>query len=115
MQAINTFSPARSAGTAALLSGVNPKNLILTLGAAVTIAQTGSAGEQAVALLVFALIAAIGPGVPVVIYVAMGERADRLLTDLRSWLARQNAAIMTVLCLVIAAKLIGDAVRGLTT
>ena len=39
--------------------GANPKNLILAVSGAATIAQTGiSGGEQAVAYLVFALIGA---------------------------------------------------------
>ena len=31
---------------------------------------------------------------------------------LRDWMAQHNAAIMAVLCLVIGAKLIGDAISG---
>jgi hypothetical protein len=33
---------------------------------------------------------------------------------LKRWLAAHNAAIMVVLCLVIAAKLIGDGITGLS-
>jgi hypothetical protein len=36
-------------------------------------------------------------------------RAKRVLDDLKLWMASHNAAIMAVLCLVIGAKLIGDA------
>ena len=62
MQAIDSFAPGKALGMGALLSGVNPKNLILTLGAATAIAQTGiEAGQQAVALGVFILIARSGP------------------------------------------------------
>jgi len=51
VQAIDTFSVPRAAGVAAMLSGVNPKNLLLTAAAAAAIAQTGaSTGDQAVAL-----------------------------------------------------------------
>ncbi len=42
------------------------------------------------------------------------ERADRFLGELKGWLAANNATIMAVLCLVIAAKVIGDAISGLT-
>ena len=37
-----------------------------------------------------------------------------VLAELKSWMAAHNAAIMAVLCLVIGAKLIGDAVTGLS-
>jgi threonine/homoserine/homoserine lactone efflux protein len=115
METIDGFTAPRSVGFGALLSGVNPKNLLLTVGAAAAIAQTGiSAGEQAVALAVFVVVGTLGPGIPVAIYFAMGERAERLLASLKEWMAAHNAAIMAVLCLIIAAKLIGDGVSGLS-
>jgi threonine/homoserine/homoserine lactone efflux protein len=114
MATIDGFTARRSVGLGALLSGVNPKNLVLTVGAAAAIAQTGiPAGEQAAALAVFILVATLGPGIPVAIYFAMGERAERLLEGLKAWMAAHNAAIMAVLCLVIAAKLIGDGISAL--
>jgi threonine/homoserine/homoserine lactone efflux protein len=114
MRTIDTFTPGRSAGIAAALSGVNPKNLVLTAGAAAAIAQTGvGAGQQAIALAVFILIGTLGPGIPVAIYFAMGDRAKHVLDELRDWMAANNAAIMAALCLVIGAKLIGDGITGL--
>jgi threonine/homoserine/homoserine lactone efflux protein len=114
MRTIDGFTASKSFGFGALLSGVNPKNLILTVGAAAAIAQTGvPAGEQAVALAVFVLVGTLGPGIPVAIYFAMGERAERLLEGLKLWMGAHNAAIMAVLCLVIATKLIGDGISGL--
>lgn len=114
MQTIDTFTASKALGFGALLSGVNPKNLLLTVGAAAAIAQTGvPAGEQAVALAVFIVVGTLGPGIPVAIYFAMGERAERLLDNLKAWMGAHNAAIMAVLCLVIAAKLIGDGIAAL--
>jgi threonine/homoserine/homoserine lactone efflux protein len=114
MEAIDRFTASRSIGFGALLSGVNPKNLVLTVGAAAAIAQTGiPAGEQAVALAVFIVVATLGPGIPVAIYFAMGDRAERLLEELKGWMAAHNAAIMAVLCLLIAVKLIGDGITAL--
>jgi threonine/homoserine/homoserine lactone efflux protein len=114
MQAIDTFAPGKALGMGVLLSGINPKNLILTLGAGAAIAQTGiESGQQAVALAVFILIGTLGPGVPVAIYFALGARAEHVLDELKGWMAGHNAAIMAVLCLVIGAKLIGDGVSGL--
>jgi threonine/homoserine/homoserine lactone efflux protein len=114
MQAIDTFAPGKALGMGALLSGVNPKNLILTLGAAAAIAQTGiDTGQQAVALAVFIVIGTLGPGLPVAIYFALGARAEQVLDELKRWMAGHNAAIMAVLCLVIGSKLIGDGISGL--
>jgi threonine/homoserine/homoserine lactone efflux protein len=114
MQTIDTFAPGKALAMGALLSGVNPKNLLLTLAAASAIAQTGiDAGRQAAALAVFVAIGTLGPGLPVAIYFVLGARAERVLDDLKLWMAAHNAAIMAVLCLVIAAKLLGDGISGL--
>jgi hypothetical protein len=84
------------------------------VAAAAAIAQTGiDTGEQAVALGVFVLVGTLGPGAPVAIYFALGRRAERMLDSLKTWMGAHNAAIMAVLCLVIGAKLVGDAISGL--
>ena len=116
MRAIDTFTPPRASGIAIALSAVNPKNLLLTVGAGAAIAQTGaSTGDQAVALAVFVLLGTLGPGIPVGIYFLMRDRASAILESMRGWMARENATIMAVLCLIIGAKLIGDAISGLAT
>lgn len=51
--------------------------------------------------------------VPVVIYFAMGKRSADPLAKLRDWMGQHNAVIMTVLCLIIGVKLIGDAISSL--
>jgi hypothetical protein len=115
MQAIDTFTTGKSFGFGALLSGVNPKNLALTIAAVTTIAQTGiSGGEAAGALAVFILVGSLTILAPVVIYFVMGAKAAVILDEVKSWMAAHNAAIMTVLLLVLGAKLIGDALGGLS-
>jgi threonine/homoserine/homoserine lactone efflux protein len=115
MQTIDTFTPVKATGMAVLLSGINPKNLLLTVGCAAAIAQTGvSAGDQAVALAVFVALGTLGVGAPIAIYFGMGDRATTILGALHDWMARENATIMAVLCLIIGAKLIGDAITALT-
>ena len=71
--------------------------------------------DQAVALAVFILIATLGVGAPVAIFFLMGERATKILGELHEWMTRENATIMAVICLIIGAKLIGDAIAGLTS
>jgi hypothetical protein len=65
-----------------------------------------------VAWVVFMVIAAVGVGAPVVIYFAMGARSEQILDRLKNWMARNNTAIMAVLCLIVGVKLIGDAISG---
>jgi hypothetical protein len=114
MATIDKTTPVTALGLAAALSGANPKNLLLAISGGAAIAQTGiSGGEQALAYLVFALIGTLGVGVPVGIYFALGQRSDKLLGGLKDWMTQHNAVIMTVLCLIIAAKLFGDAISSL--
>jgi threonine/homoserine/homoserine lactone efflux protein len=115
MGAIDKFKPGAALGAGALLTAVNPKNLLLAVGGAAAIAQTGISGaQQAIAYAVFAVIGTIGVAVPVVIYFAMGKRSADLLRNLKDWMAQHNAIIMAVLCLIIGVKLIGDAIGALS-
>jgi threonine/homoserine/homoserine lactone efflux protein len=114
MGAIDAFTPVKAGGSGVVLSALNPKNLLLAIGAGAAIALTGISGEeQAVAYAVFALIGTIGVAAPVVIYFLMGDRAPQMLAGLRTWMGRNNAVIMTVLLLVLGAKLVGDGIGGL--
>jgi threonine/homoserine/homoserine lactone efflux protein len=116
MGAIDRFTPPKALGAGAALSAANPKNLLLAVGAAAAIAQTGiSGGEQVLAYAVFALIGTVGVAAPVAIYFALGDRSGPILAGLKDWMARNNAVIMAVLCLVIGAKLVGDAITGLAS
>jgi threonine/homoserine/homoserine lactone efflux protein len=114
MQTIDRFTVGRSIAMGVALSGINPKNLLLTVAAAASVAQAGvSTSDEVVAMAVFVAVGTIGPGIPVAIYFAMGGRAARLLNELKAWLGTHNAAIMAVLLLVIGTKLIGDGISGL--
>jgi hypothetical protein len=116
MGAIDAFTSGKALAAGVLLSGLNPKNLLLGVGGAATIAQMNlSAGEEAVAYLVFALIATIGVAAPVVIFFALGDKAPALLDRMKTWMGQNNAVIMAILCLVIGVKLIGQALGGLTS
>jgi hypothetical protein len=116
MGAIDGFSAPKALGAGVILSGANPKNLLLAVAAAVAIAQTGISGsEQAISYLVFAAIGTVGVAVPVVIYFALGERAGPVLERLKSWMTQNNAVIMAVLLLIIGVKLVGDAISGFST
>ncbi|WP_407319707.1 GAP family protein [Isoptericola halotolerans] len=115
MAAIDGFTPAKALGLAVLLGVVNPKNLLLVVsgGTAIATAAGGDTSAQFVASVVFAVVASIGVAAPVVIYLSTGERAARLLDELKTWMIQQNATIMAVLLLVLGAKMIGDGISAL--
>jgi hypothetical protein len=115
MAAIDSFTTGRSLAVAALLAGVNPKNLALTVGAGLAIAQAGATGASAVvALIVFVVVASLSVAVPVVYYLAAGEGAKQTLDGWRSWLMANDSTVMTVLFVVLGFVLIGQAVSALS-
>jgi Sap, sulfolipid-1-addressing protein len=88
----------------------------LTIAAAAAIGQTGiSTGEAIGALAVFIAIGSLTILAPVVLYFALGARATVILEDVKNWMAVHNAAIMTVLLLLLGVKLIGDAIAGFSS
>jgi len=116
MQTIDTFTPGKSLGIGVVLSGLNPKNLALTIAAATVIAQAGiSHGQEAGALAVFILLGSLTILAPLGIYFALGPKATQILDGMKAWMSVHNAAIMTVLLLVLGAKLTGDAIGGLSS
>jgi threonine/homoserine/homoserine lactone efflux protein len=113
MRTIDEFTIAKAGGAGFALSALNPKNLLLTAAAAAEIAEVGlSAGREVALLLGFVLVASAGVLTPLVLALALGDRSRELLEGLRGWMARYSPVIMGLLCLVIGAKLIGDALSG---
>ncbi len=116
MQKVETFSPPKAAAVAFSFAAVKPKNLLLTVGAATAIAETGiGTAQQAGAMAVYVMLASVGVGFPIAVYFLMGDRAPGILARLRGWMVRENQTIVAVICILIAAKLIGDAITGLAT
>jgi threonine/homoserine/homoserine lactone efflux protein len=116
MSAVDAFTPMKAAGTGFALSGLNPKNVLLAAAAAAEIAEFAlSTGEQIGVLAVFVLIASVGVLTPVVLALALGDRSREPLDRVREWMARNNAVIMAVLFVLIGAKLVGDAISGLSS
>lgn len=116
MKAIDSFTPAKSAGLAALLAVANPKNLVLALGGAVSIASSdASTGGKTVAAALMVLIASLCTLLPLSVYFFGGQKSARVLGEWKAWMGRHNAAVMTVVLVVLGAKYVGDAISGLST
>jgi len=115
MGAIESFTFGKALGLGFLLSGANPKNLLMCLGAGTTIGAAHlSTGEDIVVVAIFTVLAASTVAVPVIGFLVARNRMEAPLTDLRGWLTQNNAAVVGVLLLVIGADLIGKGITGLT-
>ena len=116
MAGVDSFTPGKAFGLAVLLAAVNPKNLLLTVGAAAGLAQLGlSTGDAVGSIVVFVIVGSLTIAVPVVYYLVGGEHARTELDRMKSWLAVHNAAIMVVLFVVFGVDLIAKGVPPLST
>ena len=114
MAAIDHVTPVKAAGLGLLLSSVNPKNLLMIIGAATAVADAGlSTADEVVAVAVFSVIACSTVAVPVIAYLAARERMAPVLNELKEWLEANNVAVMSVLLLVIGVSLLGKGIGGL--
>ena len=87
----------------------------MSLAAGLSIAQAGlSAGQEAGTIVIYVVLAGATILGPLVVYLAMGQRAAESLGGWRTWLADNNATVMSVLLLVFAVVLIGQGISGLS-
>ena len=115
MAAIDDFNAVKSLGLAAALSGPNPKNLLLGIAAASTIASSSlSSTDKIVALVIYLVIASSTVVVPVMIYLILGDRVDEKLSAMKDWLVAYNDVVMAVLLLIFGFKLLGDGITILS-
>jgi threonine/homoserine/homoserine lactone efflux protein len=116
MGGIDMLTPGKALGLGVLLAGVNPKNLILTIGATTGVAQLGiSTGDAVVSLVVFVLIASVTIAGPVVYFLVGGEKAKTELDGMKGWLAAHNVAVMVTLFVVLGINLIAKGLPPLTS
>jgi len=116
MQSIESITPVRAFAIALLLAVVNPKNLILTAGAAAGVGQLDiDTSAAVVSIVVFVAIASVSIAAPVFLFLLGGERARAQLDELKDWLGRNNATVMSVLLLVFGVVLISKGLGLLST
>lgn len=113
---VESLSPTKAFGLAVVLAAVNPKNLILTLGAAAGLAQLGlSTSDAVVAIAVFVLIGSLTIVGPVLYALLGGAKARATLDSAKTWLTAHNAAVLAVLFLVFGVDMIAKGLPPLTS
>ena len=108
MSAIDSLTAARAFVLGFVLAAVNPKNLLLAIGAGSRSAMPRSrSARSSVVILIFVLLAASTVLIPVIAFLIAGDRLAHPLSELRVWLVANNATIMTILLLVLGVAVIG--------
>ena len=83
MNGIAGFAPGKSLIVGVGIGALNPKNII------------------------------VGVAAPLVVTLAMGEKAQTILDSWKAWLGQNNAVVMSVLFLIFAVVLIGKGIAGI--
>ena len=111
MKAIDTMTAARGLALGFVLAAVNPKNLLLSIGAGVIIGASGlPVGQITVVIIVFTVIAAASVAVPIIAYLIAAQAMTGPLDAIRTWLTRENAVVMSVLLLLLGVVLISKGI-----
>ncbi|MFC4125315.1 GAP family protein [Nocardia rhizosphaerae] len=114
MRAVDTLTTVKATGLGALLSGVNPKNLLLCVSAGLTIGGAGlGAGGAITAIVVFTLLASLTVLAVVLGYLVAADRLGPALNSLRTWLQDNNHAVMAIVLVVMGAVVLGKGIGGL--
>ena len=116
MSGINSLRPPAAFGMALLLSAVNPKNLVLSAAAGVSIGEADlTSAQTAVSVAIFTALASLSIALPTFGYLIAGERVQPTLSRTKDWLIANNGLVTALLFLVFSALLLGDALAILTS
>jgi len=114
INAIDTYTSAKAFGLGLLLSAAYPKNLTLTIIAALTIAQAQVSDLlNTEVFAVFIIISSILVVVPILTSFVLGDKAAQTLDSWKAWNIEHYTAVMLVVFLALAAMNLGKGLNGL--
>ncbi|MFI0960733.1 GAP family protein [Streptomyces sp. NPDC021080] len=114
MASLDDATAGRALLLGALLSGANPKNLVLTASAATSIAEAGAHDVGLIAAVtVFVLIASCTVLGAVAVHLAGGRRAASFLDSVRRFMVANSTVITVIVLLLLGASVLGDGLSGL--
>lgn len=112
---LDSISAGKTLAIGFSLSTFNPKNLLLTFAGAASIdASMATPTQQAIALFVYATVASLSVGIPIMGHILSAERFQTSLVDWRDWLIKNNTSVVIALLLVFGALIIGNGLKVLS-
>ena len=101
-------------GLGLLLSLLNPKDLALGVsGGAAIGTEELPAGQQAIAIGIFTLVAVSTVAMPVLVYLVVGARAVGVLDRLKLWLLLHNAVVLAVIWFLLGVVFVLEGVSAI--
>ncbi len=114
MKNLDKFTALKSMRLGIFLGALNPKNLGVTITAALLLAGYHLPVTQTViSLFIFILIATLGISLPVFISWFAGNQADKILNEWKEWLSYNSSTVMFVLFLFLGFSAFGKGLEGL--
>ncbi|MFJ3216511.1 GAP family protein [Kitasatospora sp. NPDC086801] len=113
MRSLTDATPAKALRLGLLLSAANPKNILLSAAAGLTIgsAELGPP-RTATAVAVFTAIAVSTVALPLLLHLAGGERVLTPLGRARTWLETHNSTVTALVLAVIGVLLVIEGAAG---
>ncbi|MEV7028239.1 GAP family protein [Kitasatospora sp. NPDC093558] len=114
MRSVHRYTAPRSAALGASLVAASPKNLVLAVGGAASIAaSTANGAGKAVAAALMVFLGSLCALLPLAARLLRGDGSARTLDEWKAWTAAHHAAITTTVLAVLGTSYVGDAVTGL--
>ena len=102
MASLSEAGPGKALRLALLLSLANPKVLLLSAAAGLTIGGTDVTTGQSVAVVAaFTAVASLTVALPVVLHLVLGRRMVGALNRTKDWLLAHNVALIAVVAIAI--------------
>ncbi|MHA7650346.1 GAP family protein [Mycobacterium sp. ML4] len=115
MRAFDTITPKRAAVTAAVLTVLRPEVSLLCVAAGLAIGTNGLGPVgRWVAGGVFVAISASTVAIPILAYVAAGDRLDEPLERLKEWMQKNHAAMLAAVLVLIGLMVLYNGLSALT-
>jgi hypothetical protein len=114
LRSFSRLTPLRAGVTGAVLVPIRPEVLILCAAAGLAIG-TGGLGAAAgwICGAVFVVVSSLTVAVPILGFVAAGDRLDDALERLKAWMERNHAAMLAVILVLIGLIVIYNGIRAL--
>ncbi|HXY88087.1 MAG TPA: GAP family protein [Candidatus Acidoferrales bacterium] len=113
INAMDTFTSAKAFGLGLLLSAAYPKNLTLTIIAALAIVQAQVSGLLNITVFsIFIIISSALVIIPVLASFILGDKAAQTLDSWKAWNVEHYTAVLIVIFLGLAAMNLGKGLNG---
>jgi Sap, sulfolipid-1-addressing protein len=114
LRSFSKLTPVRAGVTGAVLTAIRPEVLILCAAAGLAIGTGGlSVAAGWITGAVFVVVSSLTVAIPILAFVAAGDRLDDALERLKAWMEENHGALMAVILVVIGLIVLYNGIHAL--